>query len=82
MKVKGIKRGQTIELLEQINIPEGAEITIEIEIEFPLSEPERLTRLNQLFGVWKKQPDLDEIFTEIDTERHAHRGRAIESFDE
>lgn len=63
MKVKGIKRGQTIELLEEINIQE------------------RLTRLNQLFGAWKNQPALDEIFADIDTERHAYRGRAIESID-
>jgi hypothetical protein len=28
----------------------------------PLSDAERLERLNQLFGSWANQPDLDEIF--------------------
>ncbi len=81
MKVKGIKRGQTIELLEEINIPDGTEITLEVEIEQPLSQQERLTRLNQIFGAWKNQPALDGIFAEIDRERHAYRGRAIEFID-
>jgi hypothetical protein len=82
MRIKGIKRGQIIELLESINIPDGVEITMEIEFEQPLDEQERLTKLNQIFGLWKNQPDLDEIFAEIDRERHADRGRAIESLDD
>jgi hypothetical protein len=82
MRVKGIKRGKNIELLEEINIPDGTEIHMEVKIEQPLSEQERLTRLKQIFGAWKNQPDLDTIFTDIDTQRHAYRGRAIESFDE
>lgn len=49
MKIKGIKRGQIIELLESINIPDGLEITIEVEVEQPLNEQERLTKINQLF---------------------------------
>ncbi|OWY64813.1 hypothetical protein B7486_45340 [cyanobacterium TDX16] len=82
MRVKGIKHGKNIELLEEINIPDGTEIHIEVEIEQPVSEQERLNRLNQIFGAWKNQPDLDTIFAEINTERHAYRGRAIEPFDE
>lgn len=67
MKVKGIKRGQNIELLEELNnIPDGTEMIIELEfIEKPrtkpklnLTEEERLAKLSQLFGVWKNQPDL------------------------
>lgn len=82
MKIKGIKRGQKIELLEQLNIPDGTEIYMEVEIEQPLSQQERLTKLNQIFGAWKNQAAIDEIFAEIDTERHAYQGRAIESLDE
>jgi hypothetical protein len=90
MKIKGIKRGQTIELLEQINnIPDGTEIIVELEIaptqinekKQPLTDEERLARLNKLFGAWKDQPDLMEIFTEIDEQRHAYRGRVIDSID-
>ncbi|MCY6494336.1 hypothetical protein [Leptolyngbya sp. GGD] len=90
MKVKGILRGQTIELLEQVNAPDGTEVSVEVEIlsaphhspAQPLSDEERLTKLNELFGAWKNQPDLDEIFAEIDRERHAYRGRQIDSFDD
>ncbi|HCF29763.1 MAG TPA: hypothetical protein DEV81_21750 [Cyanobacteria bacterium UBA11049] len=82
MKIKGIKRGKQIELLDEINIPDGTEIYIEVDVQQPLSEQERLTRLNQIFGVWKNQTELDDIFAEIDTERHAYRGRALETLDD
>lgn len=90
MKVRGIKRGQNIEILEQLNnIPDGTEIIIDVEfIANPITEPqppltdsERLARLNQLFGAWKNQPELTEIFTEIDQQRHTYQGRTIDSLD-
>ncbi|MDB9323986.1 hypothetical protein PN483_18815 [Nodularia spumigena CS-591/04] len=73
MKVRGIKRGQNIEVLEQLdNIPDGTEIIIDLELianqvtepQPPLTEEERLARLNQLFGAWKNQPELTENFTD------------------
>ncbi|MEH2171831.1 hypothetical protein [Nostoc sp.] len=90
MKVRGIKRGQNIEILEQLNnIPDGTEIIIELEFiekercepKVNLTEEERLAKLNKLFGVWKNQPDLTEIFVEIDQERHTYQGRSIDSID-
>ncbi|MUG92326.1 hypothetical protein F7734_07590 [Scytonema sp. UIC 10036] len=89
MKVKGIKRGQIIELLEIVeNIPDGVEIAIDLEppiehseTQKTLTDEERLVRLNKLFGVWKDQPELIDIFAEIDKERHAYRGRVIDSID-
>lgn len=87
MKVRGIKRGQNIELLDQqLNIPDGTEIIIDLEfIEKKIPEPklhltkeERLAKLNKLFGAWKNQPDLTEIFAEIDQQRHAYQGRNID----
>jgi hypothetical protein len=89
MKVKGIKRGQTIELLQDINIPDGSEITVElflsstknVDANLPLTDEEKIKKLNQLFGVWQDQPELTEIFAEIDSQRHAYRGRAINSID-
>ncbi len=75
MKVRGIKRGQNIELLEQLNnIPDGTEIIMDLEFiekqipepKIHLTEEERLAKLNKLFGAWKNQPDLTEIFAEID----------------
>ncbi|WP_414552744.1 hypothetical protein [Anabaena sp. CCY 0017] len=72
MKVRGIKRGQNIEILEQLNnIPDGTEIIVNLEFiesqitepQQPLTEAERLAKLNQLFGAWKNQPELTEIFS-------------------
>lgn len=82
MKIKGIKRGKQIELLDEINIPDGTEIYMEVEVEQPLSKQERLTKLNQIVGLWKNQTELNDIFFEFDTERHAYRGRALETLDD
>jgi hypothetical protein len=90
MKVRGIKRGQTIELSEAVDFPDGIELTIELEIlakpaeqtDQSLSDAEKLAKLNQVFGAWKDQPDLDENFAEIDRERHAYRGRQINLFEQ
>lgn len=90
MRIRGIKRGQTIELLDSVDsIPDGAEIIVDlepsstkrVEVQKPLTDEERLERLNQLFGVWKEQPELIEIFAEIDKERHSYKGRVINSID-
>jgi hypothetical protein len=84
MKVRAIKRGQIIEPLEQMNhIPDDIEILVELEVpsvntrEEILTDDQRLAKLNQLFGGWKDEPELIEIFTEIDTKRHTYRGREI-----
>ncbi|MGI2906078.1 hypothetical protein [Tolypothrix sp. VBCCA 56010] len=91
MKIRGIKRGQTIELLEQIHsIPDGAEIIVNLELppnepveaKLDLTDEERLAKLNQLFGVWQDQPELIDIFAEIDQQRHTYQGRVIDSIDE
>ncbi|MBN3957897.1 hypothetical protein [Nostoc sp. NMS8] len=90
MKVRGIKRGQNIEILEQLNnIPDGTEIIIDVEFianqitepQLLLTDEERLARLNQLFGAWKNQPELTEIFAEIDQQRHTYQGRTLDSLD-
>ena len=47
-----------------------------------LTPEERLARINQMLGAWKDQPDLLEIFAEIDRDRHAYRGRQIDSMDD
>jgi len=47
-----------------------------------LSDEVRLVRLNQLFGAWQDQPDLEENFTAVDRSRHAYRGRELDSLDD
>lgn len=70
MKVRAIKRGQIIELLEQINdIPDNTEILVELQAPSAsatgkaLTSDEKLAKLNQLFGAWKDDIELIKIFT-------------------
>jgi len=85
MIVKGIKRGQSIELLEKLDqIPDGMEVTVEIQNRHPLaelSEEEIKRRIAKVAGAWKDDLELEQIFAEIDRERHADLGREPVSFD-
>jgi hypothetical protein len=85
MKVKGIKRGQIIELIEALDIPDGEQVIVEALEVHPLSKltsKERQRRIDEVLGAWKDDPDLDKIFAEIDQERHINRGRQIDSLDD
>lgn len=51
MKVKGIKRGNTIELIDQtIDIPDGTEITLTIDEQTDITPEAYLERLQALFA--------------------------------
>jgi hypothetical protein len=70
MKVKGIKRGQTIELTNAINIPDGTELLVEIDDLQLLSLKERRARIQ----TWLQQSqeghqDLLEALGEVERER-------------
>ena len=88
MKIKGIKIGQTIELLEKIDaIADGEEIMVEISpVTFhplaQLSLQERENRIKEVLGVWQDDLEIDAIFAEIDRECHGDRRREIDSFDD
>ena len=82
MKVRGIKRGQTIELLAVIaNIPDGTEIEIEVPEIQPASQEDRWASLDRVLGAWKDDPEIEAIFAEIDRERHADLGKPV-NFDD
>lgn len=87
MKIKGIKRGQTIELLQEItDIADGEEVIVEISSlsSHPLAKltPEqRESRINQVLGAWQNNSEIDTIFSEIDRSRHDYEGRPIDSWD-
>jgi hypothetical protein len=78
MQIKGIKRGNIIEISETLNIPDGSEVLIEVPEAPRTSNEERLKRLHQIFGAWKNKNELGEIFAEIDRERHSYFGRQID----
>lgn len=60
MKIKGIKRGQVIELTEAIDIPDGTEVSVEID-EHQLPTPEQSQKqLQKFFDSPKDQEALDD----------------------
>lgn len=70
MKVKGIKRGQAIELIEAIDIPDGTEVSVEIDDRQLVSLEERQAK----FQAWLDQPleereDLIAALEEVERER-------------
>lgn len=81
MKVKGIIRGKTIELLETIPVPDGLEIFIEIPDNLLIERDEKWEQLQAVIGAWKDDDELGEIFNDIDRERHADLGELI-NFDD
>ncbi|NCS50202.1 MAG: hypothetical protein GPJ29_20565 [Microcystis aeruginosa BK11-02] len=70
MKIQGIIKGNTIELLEDLSLPNGVKISRSIPDNL-IQKKLLWEELETLIGVWKNQPELDDIFSEIDRERHA-----------
>lgn len=61
MKIKGIKRGQVIELAEVVDIPDGTEVSVEID-EHQLPTPEQSQKpLQKFFDSPKDQEALDDL---------------------
>jgi hypothetical protein len=77
MQIRGIKIGKNIQLRDDIAVPDGYEIIMEIKLPIPLTPKERWQQLSQLFGAWSGQPDLDKVFTAIAQERHQNHGREL-----
>ncbi|MFM7908340.1 MAG: hypothetical protein ACKPA9_25290 [Microcystis sp.] len=69
MKIQGIIKGNTIELLEDLSLPNGVKISLEISDNL-ISKKVLWEQIETSIGVWKNQPELDDIFSEIDRERH------------
>jgi len=76
MKIKGVVKGNLIELLEPINIPDGLEVFIDIPEDNSQKETQ-WQELEKVIGVWKNDEEITEIFDEIDKERHLDCGREV-----
>ncbi len=69
MKLRGIKRGNIIELIDQIiDIPDGAEITLIVEEQTTVTTEEYLARL-QAFFAEPTSADFIEALATVDHER-------------
>ena len=51
MRIKGIKRGQFIELLQDINIPDGSEVILELHESQIMSDEEKQRNLKDFFEI-------------------------------
>jgi hypothetical protein len=60
LQIKGMKSGQTIQLLDIVNIADGA-VSLEIEADKLKDKNARLARLNRIFGAWRNQLDIDKL---------------------
>ena len=73
MRIKGIKRGQTIELKEELKIPDGQEIIIEVKQIKQMSDEEMLQKMKEfLESPWEGRKELVATLNQLDRERHAH----------
>lgn len=77
MKIRGIKRGQTIELLERVNnIPDGTEIIVDIQPIQLMSDEERRLKLKEFFETdWEGREDFIKTMEELQKEKDAERER-------
>ena len=71
MKIKGIKRGKTIELSQQLDIPDGTELVIEILDHPKMSEKQRREKLEQFLAMpLQDTEELVAVLTELENERN------------
>jgi hypothetical protein len=77
MKIKGIVRGQTIQLLEAVPDLDGLEVIIELPDLGRTPEQERWERLLTVIGSWNDNLEIERVFAEVDRERHADLGNEI-----
>jgi len=78
MKIKGIKRGKTIELSEEINLPDGQEVNIEIEVIQQMSNEEKLEKMKEFLESlsdedreeWAKIGEFLERERQLDRQMH------------
>lgn len=72
MRIKGIKRGQTVEILQNINIPDGLEIVIEINESQLISDEERGRKLKEFFETnWEGREDFMKMMEQLEKEKNA-----------
>ncbi len=69
MKIKGIKRGKTIELSEEVNIPDGQEVNIQIEVIQQMSNEERVKKMKELLANWEEKEDFVNTIKMLEEEK-------------
>ena len=71
MKLKGIKQGDKIELLQSLDIPDGTEVVVEIDPNELISEQQRQQKLKEFLQIpLENREELADILTQLDQEQH------------
>lgn len=79
MKIKAIKKGNSLQLKENINVPDGQEIIIFID-DYELQSQKKSVKwedFEEVIGAWKDDEEITQIFAEINQERYQDLGREI-----
>ena len=69
MQFKGIKRGKFIELSEELKIPDGQEIIIDIQNCQLISKEQRIQQIHEVINDWDDEAREDFIKTMEELER-------------
>lgn len=71
MQFRAIKRGKTIELSEELNIPDGQEIIVDIQECQLLSLEERQQRIKEFLDTpWEGKEDFIKTMEELEKEKN------------
>ena len=73
MKLTGIKHGNTIEISENLNIPDGTQVVIEVKQVETMTIEEKLEKMKEFLESDREgRQNLVKIFlTQLEKERHA-----------
>lgn len=77
VKLKGIIKGKRIELDRELGLPSGSEISLSIETP-ERSIEERRKSVQSLFGSWKNDADIQQVFKKMTRDRRRRLPRKVD----
>jgi len=81
MQIQGIKRGKTIEQKEELNIPDGQKIFLEIQECELMTPEERLKKMKEFLATpWEGREDFVKTMAELEREKNAEWERLYGQF--
>lgn len=71
MKIKGIKQGKVIELSEDVDIPDGSEVVVEIQDAQLIRKETHQKRLYELLNSWEGKEEFLELLMDLGKKHQA-----------
>lgn len=82
MKLTGIKHGNTIELSENPNIPDGTQVVVEVKQVETMTIEEKLEKMKEfLERPWEGREDFVQTMAEIEREREMAYEKKLEALE-